>query len=97
MATGNKYISVNASSGSAVAFDSTDPNEKTVHFTCTLACFVVFNQADAGAAATAISNNPVVCGANTVHTFYGIVPSTTWVRSQTGTATTASYWYQKGS
>jgi len=96
MPTGNKFISVNANSGAAVAFDAGDTNNKDVHFTCSLACYVVFEAADATAAASAIGTNPVLCAAGFVHTFYGIKPSTTWVRSQTSSATAASFWFSKG-
>jgi hypothetical protein len=96
MPTGNKFITVAANSGTAAAFDAGDTNNKDVHFTCSLACYVVFEAADASAAATAIGVNPVVCAAGVVHTFYGIKPSTTWVRSQSAAATAASYWFSKG-
>jgi hypothetical protein len=96
MPTGNKFISIAANSGSAVAFDSTDTNNKDVHFSCSLASYVVFEQADASAAATAIGSNPVTCAAGVVYTFYGIKPSTTWVRSQSASATAGSFWFSKG-
>ena len=96
MPTGNKFISIAANSGTAVAFDSTDTNNKDVHFSCSLASYVVFEQANSTDAATAIGANPVTCSAGVVHTFYGIKPSTTWVRSQSASATAGSYWFSKG-
>ena len=96
MPTGNKFISIPVTGGTPVAFDSTDTNNKDVHFSCSLASYVVFEQADASAAATAIGANPVTCSANVVYTFYGIKPSTTWVRSQSASATAGSYWFSKG-
>ena len=96
MPTGNKFISIAANSGTAVAFDSTDTNNKDVHFSCSLASYVVFEQANSTDAATAIGVNPVTCAAGVVYTFYGIKPSTTWVRSQSASATAGSYWFSKG-
>ena len=37
MPTGNKFISIAATSGDSVQFDSTDTNNKDVHFSCSLA------------------------------------------------------------
>lgn len=96
MPTGNKFISINANTGNAVVFDANDTNNKDVHFSCSLASYVVFEQADATAAASAIGTNPVTCAAGFVYTFYGIKPSTTWVRSQSGSATAGSFWFSKG-
>ena len=96
MPTGNKFISIAATSGDSVQFDSTDTNNKDVHFSCSLASYVVFEQANVTAANAAIAANPVTCSANVVYTFYGIKPSTTWVRSQTASATAGSFWFSKG-
>ena len=96
MPTGNKFISIDINTGTPVAFDPSDTNNKDVHFSCSLASYVVFEQANATTAATAIGSNPVTCAAGVVYTFYGIKPSTTWVRSQSANATAGSFWFSKG-
>ena len=96
MPTGNKFISIAGNAGDSVQFDSTDTNNKDVHFSCSLASYVVFEQATLSTANAAIAANPVTCSANVVYTFYGIKPSTTWVRSQTTSQTAGSFWFSKG-
>ena len=96
MPTGNKFISIPLNTDPSVVFDSTDPNPKDVHFSCSLASYVVFEQANVSAANSAMGTNPVTCAAGVVYTFYGIKPSTTWVRSQSASATAGSYWFSKG-
>jgi Flp pilus assembly protein TadG len=93
MATNTLFISVEASTGAAKAF-GTDTNARDIQFTTTGPVYVVFDEANAGTAATSMGTKPLVLAAGNIITMPGVVMSKAFVRSQTTNATAASLmWY----
>ena len=88
----SKFVAVNGNLGAAVAL-GTDTGFRDITFTATAAVYLVFGYDDATTAGTAMGSSAFMVFAGNVVTLTSVQASKAWVRSQTASATAASYVY----